>query len=500
MKDSSGPLQPENDKQLRNRVLLLLGVYFLANLLLRILISPSLAFDESEMVVVTQVFAWGYSNPAPLYPWIQTVFFSVFGVNVFALALVKNLLLFGIYLSVYLCSKEVFRDQKRALVASLSLFLIPTFVWEALRSQSHSVLATLMASLTLLLFLRLLKKPSLGSYIGLGLAAGFGMLSYYNFALFAGALGLAGLSTGIGRRRLFSWKSGLSFLVFAVVLLPHGLWFLQNHSYLSELAAKLAPDRSAGSFMPAAEGLPALLLAVASFVGLLIVCFYWLLRGSDRAEKSREVREVPLILGRAIAIALLFCAFIVVFTEATEFKDRWLEPLLFFVPIYLLTIADRRVNWSVFRKFAILTSVTSLLALTILHVRIPMAGLFDEVLPLNYPGPDIADNLREMGFSEGTIVAENQVVGGNMRLSFPTSQVVVPFKMEDIRPDDRPIIVVWEPVRGEVIPKFLAEFVSSNFNVDPSSIDHGLTSAPYLYVRQKRATLMYAQLPEAQAR
>ncbi len=493
-------MQPENDKQLRNNVLLLLGVYFLANLVLRVLISPSLAFDESEMVVVTQVMAWGYSNPPPLYPWIQAALFSVFGVHLFVRVLVKNCLLCGIYLSVYLCAKEVLRGQKTALVASLSLFLIPTFAWEALRSQSHSVLATLMASLTLLLFLRLLKEPSLGNYIGLGLIAGLGILSYYNFVLFAGALGLAGLSTNIGRKRLFSWKSGLSCLVFTVVLIPHGLWFLQNHSYLSELATKLAPDRSVGTFMPVAEGLLSFLLAVVSFIGLLIVCFYWFLKGSDRAEKSREVIEVSSILGRTIAIALLFCVLIVVINEATQFKDRWLEPLLFFVPIYLLAIADRRVDRSVFRKFVIVTSMTSLLALTILHARIPMAGLFDRVLPLNYPTPDIADSLRKAGFSEGTIVAEHQVLGGNMRLSFPTSQVIVPFKMESIRPDDRPTIVVWEPVRGAAIPEFLAEFVSSNFSVDPSNAESGLARAPYLYVRQKQATLMYAQLPEAQAR
>lgn len=496
MKGSGGPLQPENDKQLRNKVLFLLGTYFLANLVLRILISPSLAFDESEMVIATQVMAWGYSNPPPLYPWIQAAFFSVFGVNLFVLALVKNLLLFGIYFSVYFCSKEVLRDQKAALVASLSLFLIPTFAWEALRSQSHSVLATLMASLTLLFFLRILKKPSLWNYIGLGLAASLGILSYYNFALFAGALGLASLSTSIGRKRLFSWKSGLSFLVFAAVLIPHGYWFLQNHSYLSELVTKLAPDGSAGTFMPIAGGLLSLFLAVGSFFGLLIVCFYLFLRGSDRAEELRKGVEVSSILGRTIGIALLFCVLVVVITDATQFKDRWLEPLLFFVPIYFLAIAERRVNRSVFRKFAIVTSVIALLALTILHVRIPMAGLFDKVLPLNYPTPDIADRLRKAGFSEGTIVAEHQVLGGNMRLSFPTSQVIVPFKMENIRPDDRSIIVVWDQVQGEAIPEFLAGFVSSKFSVDPSGVEPGLASAPCLYARQKEATLMYAQLRE----
>jgi 4-amino-4-deoxy-L-arabinose transferase-like glycosyltransferase len=495
MKNPKGRLQLEKDEQLRNSVLLLLGIYFFANFVLRVLISPSLAFDESEMVVVTQVLAWGYSNPPPLYPWIQAGFFWVFGVNLVALALLKNLLLFGVYLSSYLCAREVLRDQRNSLVAALSLFLIPTFVWEALRSQTHSVLATLMASLTLLFFLRILRQTSVVTYIGLGLAAGLGVLSYYNFALFAGALGVAALSTKLGRRRFFSWKSGLSLVALAVVLIPHGLWFIQNHSYLSELAAKLAPDHSAVTAIPVVGGVLSLSLAVVSFLGLLVVFFYWFLRGSERVEKPREVAEVTKILGRTAAGALLFCAVIVVITGATEFRDRWLEPLLFFVPIYLLAVAERRINRATFGKFARATGVMAILALTILHARIPLAGLVERLLPLNYPGPQISEKLREAGFSEGTVVAQHQVLGGNMRLSFPTSQVVVPFRFEDLRPDDRPIIVVWDPVEGEAIPAFLAEFVSRNFGVDPSSLEPASASAPYLYARQKKATLMYAQLP-----
>jgi hypothetical protein len=85
-----------------------------------------------------------------------------------------------------------------------------------------------------------------------------------------------------------------------------------------------------------------------------------------------------------------------------------------------------------------------------------------------------------------------------MRLNFPTSQVIVPFRMEEFCPDERPIIVVWEPDEGEAIPLFLAEFVKSNFGIDPSNVGHGSASARYLYARQKNATLIYALLPASE--
>jgi 4-amino-4-deoxy-L-arabinose transferase-like glycosyltransferase len=448
------------------------------------------------MVLVPQVLAWGYNPPPPLYPWLQALSFSVFGVNLFSLVLLKNLILLSTYLSVYLCAREVLKNEKSALVGVLSLFLIPTFVWEALRSQAHSVLVTLAAGLTLLFTVRLLRSPSLGNYCALGVLAGLGILSYYNFAVFLTAIVLAGLSSRLGRDRLLDWKAALSLLIFALLTLPHALWILQHLSYATDLVTKLVPGNSAGFVMIAADGLWNLATAILSFLGLLILCYCWLFRRTRDQYRASQRDQVSSLLGRTITLALLLCALAVIAVGGTHFKDRWLEPLLFFTPIYLLLVIRPDLSSSVFRRFICVVSLSALLALTVLHVRIPLAGLTDQVFSLNYPAPKMADELRTAGFQQGTIVVSGQALGGNLKLQFPDSTVLVPRVVEEAPSISHPIFLVWEPSQGEPdIPEFLAAFVSRKFGTDAAEITPHFVTVPYLYAKSKQVTLAYVELP-----
>src|SRR5262245_21622617 len=68
-------------------------VYFGAHLLSRVLVSDALELDEAEQTLWTQQLHAGYGAQPPLYTWLQWGVFQLFGVSVFSLALLKNLLL-----------------------------------------------------------------------------------------------------------------------------------------------------------------------------------------------------------------------------------------------------------------------------------------------------------------------------------------------------------------------------------------------------------------------
>ncbi|MCK5352570.1 glycosyltransferase family 39 protein [bacterium] len=116
--------------------------------------------DETELLVLTQALQPGYGAQLPLYAWLQYLSFSLFGVNLFALSLLKYTLLFSTYLCVMKVAQRVLNDEMGAAIATLSLFLIPQVAWESYRTLSNTVLATFMAALTLLVFLRLREKPT----------------------------------------------------------------------------------------------------------------------------------------------------------------------------------------------------------------------------------------------------------------------------------------------------------------------------------------------------
>src|SRR2546423_14195616 len=84
------------------RVLLLLfGAYFFLQAVSRGMISETLGVDESEQTLLAQQWSWGYGPQPPLYTWLVIVFEKIFGLSSFSLALLKNLLLFGIYVLTY---------------------------------------------------------------------------------------------------------------------------------------------------------------------------------------------------------------------------------------------------------------------------------------------------------------------------------------------------------------------------------------------------------------
>ncbi len=87
----------------RWRMPVILIVYFSLHVAARSLVSPSLDYDESEQVFLSQCLSYGYNSQPPLYTWVQTGLFEILGYSVFSLAVLKNLLLCGTYLLVFGC-------------------------------------------------------------------------------------------------------------------------------------------------------------------------------------------------------------------------------------------------------------------------------------------------------------------------------------------------------------------------------------------------------------
>ncbi len=98
-----------------------LAIYFAVQIISRTLLSPSTHLDESEQLVFTQQWAWGYGPQPPLYTWIQKIIFSTFGVSIFSLALFKNSLRCCIYALAYWNARFITRSHACGLVAAVAV-------------------------------------------------------------------------------------------------------------------------------------------------------------------------------------------------------------------------------------------------------------------------------------------------------------------------------------------------------------------------------------------
>src|SRR5216683_3026483 len=168
--------------------------------------------DDAQESLLAQKWSWGYGPQPPLYTWLVIIFSNIFGLSSFTMALLKNALLFGIYLLTYFIARRMTRSHLVAVSAAVALQFMPSIAYEAHRELTHSILASFMVLATLLVFLRLretdvwrvandnegttptqarsLSGPTIsreagwGDYLLLGVLGGLGMLSKYNYSIF----------------------------------------------------------------------------------------------------------------------------------------------------------------------------------------------------------------------------------------------------------------------------------------------------------------------------
>jgi 4-amino-4-deoxy-L-arabinose transferase-like glycosyltransferase len=484
-------------EQGKPRIIWLLALYFLLSLLTRVALSGGLELDESEQLVLTQVIRWGYGPQPPLYTWLQTVFLSVFGTNIFALALMKNVLLLGTYVCVYLIAKETLAESKSVHIAVLSLFLSPQFGWESHRTLTNTVLATAAAACLILIILFIRRKPTVFRYALLGCVAGCGILAKYNFFLLPAALVLACLSLDRWRPIIFNRRILISIVTGAAVCAGHLLWIIGNLEKAAAFSKKL--DIARGPLLLTyAEGVLNLAAAtIGLFWPLFIVYLLLFVPARKSPFEAASDHDIRALMGRTILIILAFCLVFVLATRLTRFNDRWLAPLLFFLPIYIVWYFRDRITMVRYRVFLSLAACVLVLMMALFPGRALFASRTGKVLRYNYPYSALTSQITEAGFDGGNIFAEDHRVGGNMRLHFPESAVNVPGRIKVPIQSKRKTLVVWDATDSDLVPPRLLDYVRVRTNLSFNDSELRYVAAPMLHFEGMSMRLGYYILGES---
>lgn len=430
-------------------------LYFAAHVLGRVLVSPALELDEAEQAVWTQHLQWGYGAQPPLYTWLQWVVFQVLGVSVFTLSLLKNALLASAYVCVWLACRMLM-PASLAAVAAASMLLMPQIGWEASRDLTHSVLLTTVSAATLAVVMALLHRPRPALYLLTGFVAGLGMLTKYSYVGFLAVLLLALLAGRDTRPVLLSRWTLLAVAVAALMVVPHGLWVLQHwNQAIESTAGKLTGKVPVGFVHGLWLGLSSLVLAVLAFAGPWALTL-GLVFGRDALRAwSRWWRPAAPPAGAGVdmqalwrryflALGLLFLA-MTVFGEVTRFKDRWMMPFLFLLPVAFFGCAPELAGHARLPRLRRVIATVAVLVLVLLTARVPYNALRDKPDELNQPVRELAQALRARGYAgKGTIVSNDRTLAGALRVQFPRAHVEVD-DGDGILPAERPLLWV-EPL------------------------------------------------------
>jgi hypothetical protein len=449
-----------------------LGAYGLLHVLIRLVISEGAELDEAEQLLLSQSFAIGYTDQPPLYTWLLIGFEAILGVDILSLAILKNLLLFITHFCLFLTARIVLNNAVQAFLTTLSLWLIPQIAWESHRDLTHSVLVTSISSGFFYVTVTLLHTGRTRHYLMLGLLLGLGALSKHSFLLFAAALFVAILSQHEVRGRMLDRRMLLVGALGALIVLPHFLWLLEHfHPTTSPTTRKLGLQGGIQSVMAIGKGLGKLIWASIRFLTpfwlICLLAFPQLVTrrfaGAPWSPRDRRTLE------RFFLMVFIILAAAVIFFGVTHFKDRWMQPFLFLAPLYVFACLQQvgGIAPGRFKMFACVLAFFGFIFLVAPLAQAWVAPSFGMHSRLHAPFMEVARQLRQAGFRQGTIVAETTFIGGNLRLVFPTSRVVTPEVLSGMsvnRQDTGQCLVVWDSDDRQPLPSSLSSFLEETLH------------------------------------
>jgi 4-amino-4-deoxy-L-arabinose transferase-like glycosyltransferase len=406
--------------------LLLVAVYFLLQILTRISLSDSLHMDEAEAVLAFHELQLGYGTQPPVYAWLQWLTFSVFGVNLYALAALKNLMLFASYVSMFYMARPML-GATGAMAVSASLLFFPEIGWESHRDRTHSVLLTTMACATLWSYFALLRQPTTVRYVLFGVLVGLGLQSKYNFAIFVAGMATASLFVAQHRQTLWNRKMWIAVAVALLCLLPHGLWLLNNlDAATTGTVQKMQEGHQSGEYLQnVMSGFNSMLVSTLAAAGLPLLLYGLICRGYYRqAAIAWRNPNAHFFLCLYLTCFVLLAA-VVLSGEVSRLKVRWIVPLLFSLPLAFFIVVPALAQHTVYRRILRAAGVTTLIILVGFQLRAYVGPAFGKHSAAHYPYSQLSDELATRFPDVPVLIVGDMRDAGNMYFQRPELRPLV---------------------------------------------------------------------------
>lgn len=478
-----------------------LALYFLVSLGLRLALPDALTLDEAEQSLFSQYWLFGYGPQPPFFNWVQKLFVDAMGLSLLSLALPKFAMLFLCYLFFGMAAREIDRQPSFIAAAMLSLILLPQVSYMPQQDLTHTVALLMATALFFYGICRTLNRPDWLGYAVTGIAIGIGILSKYNFVLLPAATLIAILCEKQWRGRLFDPRILLVFAVSLAIVLPHALWLFDHLDVATRgTITKMTDEHGPHGLLRILRGLLSLVIACLAFSALCLVALALAFRsqiGSARRAESPWTR----LFGRIMLLSLAGVVLVILFTDTSKITERWLDPYLLVLPLYLLArlkAADAGIT-APLRRLAPFILVLMVIAILPAPLRVVTAGLTGSANRLNMPFADLAGKIRQEG-EPAVIFARGMHLAGNMRMQFPKAVVINADATDRYRPDFKglaPVLLIEALPDGEAPDATKALAVPDGIDA-PAPAE--FVSLPYFLSSRREAAFRYGWVPEALAK
>lgn len=429
------------------------AVQVVAMTLLSQVVGTGVGVDDAEQLMYLGDLQAGYGgSQPPLYSWLGGIVAQLFGPSVLTLKLVKYSMIFVAGLAIFLAVQKLGYSRRAAVTALFGVLLFPQIFWEMQHTLSHSVAVFALGSLLLLALAWLLKRQSALAYTVFGLAMGGAILAKYNNLILLGAIVASMLSLPETRAIILNRRFAISIGAAILVCLPTLYWNVTHPGEIVVRGYKFGMASDQDRLMVAWLGLKNFARAAFNFAVLPVVIFAVALVGARATpfltDGSRPTAER--LLWRTIVAGIVIALFLVIVSGATTFRDRWMLPLLLFLPIVLAMRLDSLGRQGKTAQ-SIVIGVAAGLAILVLPVSWYMhlygGNGMGSIARIDYAG------LHRQMVAEGPVrtVVSNWHWSGNLKLVDPNLTILSPeipdfaeqlqepavlALLDDTRPDD----------------------------------------------------------------
>ena len=395
-------------------------IYYILHIIIKIS-SGGVEYDDAEQFLLYQNLSLYYTNAQPpLYNWLQYLFFKIFGLNIFAVAIFKHLILFLVFVLFYLLGRELKLSKIESLISTSLLFLLPQISWGVEFKLTHSVLLLMFSVLTYLLLLKYLKAPNLIHSTLLGVSIGLSILSKYSSILLILSITVAALLDNEYRRVVLSKKTLIVIVSSSVVVLPHIVPALYHYSEIVN-AISQKTDKNLGII----HGLISLFKAFMAFLAPLFVfgatIFYKI--GVIKGFRNRESK----LIVTSIIVTFIIISIAIFVGVFDDFKERWFLPYLSITPLVIFAKIFPNKEYCYKKSASIVVSIVMVVILSIFFIRLiypeimyKIRGKYShDAIDYNYLKEAIENRYKK----PQNIITDTLMLGGNIKLIFPNANV-----------------------------------------------------------------------------
>lgn len=337
---------------------LALATWAAAWLALRAHVAETPPYDNLEQLSWLRSLEWGYYKHPPLPTWLAWAAVRLFGPSAeltYALGAAVTLLALGFMAAVV---REAMGP--RSAWVAVAAVLCMAFYSQRLHYYNHNTVLMLWVAVSAWLSWRLLHRPTLCGWALLGLVAGLGLLTKYQYVLAAAGVGWLFLALEMWRTPLHRLGAALAAGVALLVVSPHLGWLAQAAHTPLDYARGVAFAAETGGFARVAAvarwaadwGLNRALPAWLFLLVLLVLC-----RGRARAAALAQAPSEP---PTAVATRVFFYSWA-------------LLPPLVMLTLGLFGGAQLQTQWAA--GFAFLAPPAVLLALRMSEERLQQARI-----------------------------------------------------------------------------------------------------------------------------